>query len=100
MSKKSNTYIVGAVLFVCVLLIVTALSTAMYNNIRMYEQKQAQPKVLRFKDKAEVVSEVCLSGKHIVVFSVLKKYDSDLMIHIDQAGYKETYSVVVGTCDE
>lgn len=100
MSNKYNTYLLGAAISGVVLIVMTALGLAMYNTTRMQEQKQAQPKVSRFKDKAEVVSEVCLSGKHIAVFSVLKKYDSDLMIYIDQAGYRETYSVVLGTCDE
>lgn len=100
MSNKYKTYLLGAAISGAVLIVMTALGLAAYNTTRMQEQKQAQPKVPLFKDKAEVISEVCIKGNHVVIFSVLKHYNTDLLIYVDQAGYKETYSVVLGTCDE
>lgn len=100
MSNKHSNYLLGLVLFMLVAIIATALGLALYNTSRMQEQKQAQEKVVQFKDKAEVIADVCLKGNHVMVFSVLKQYDTDLLIYVDQAGYKETYSVVIGACNE
>lgn len=103
MSKKSNNYMILAVLFVCVLTIVTALSTAMYNTVQMQkqaEQKNTQIKADLAKDKAEIISEVCVKGNHVVIFTVLKSYESNVQVYVDQAGYKENFSVVLGNCDE
>lgn len=53
-----------------------------------------------FKDKAEIESEFCLKGKHVVVFTALKHFDENIQLYVEQAGYKETFAVVLGNCKE
>lgn len=53
-----------------------------------------------FKDNAEIESEFCLKGKHVVVFTALKHFDENIQLYVEQAGYKETFAVVVGNCTE
>ena len=68
-------------------------------SIESYRTHVAESKTF-FKDTAEIESEVCVKGNHVIVFTVLKKFDENIQIYVDQAGYKETFSVVVGKCTE
>ncbi len=98
MSKKSNKYITAFVLVIFTL-IITSLSVALVNTNRMQKQAE-QNKVEQFKDKAEIISEVCVRGKHVVVFNVLQTYDPTIQVYVGQAVYKENFSVVLGSCNE
>lgn len=71
--------------------------SASYTIYDLYSAYKAEP---YFKDTAEIESEVCVKGNHVIVFTVLKKFDENIQIYVDQAGYKETFSVVVGKCSE
>lgn len=59
-----------------------------------------QPSAASFKDKAEIESEFCIKGKHVVVFTALKHFDENIQLYVEQAGYKETFAVVLGNCKE
>lgn len=98
MSKKSSKYITAFVLVIFTL-IITSLSVALVNTNKMQKQAE-QNKVEQFKDKAEIISEVCVRGKHVVVFNVLQTYDPTIQVYVVQAGYKENFSVVLGSCNE
>jgi len=49
------------------------------------------------KDRADLITEVCVKGKLVAVFSVIQKIEN-MEIHVTQAGYKETYSTVIDSC--
>lgn len=72
------------------------LGNSAIDDYKAYTANKVDP---TFKDVAEIESEVCIKGKHVVVFTVLKRFDENIQLYVDQGGYKETFSVVVGNCN-
>lgn len=90
--KQMYKYLVSLLVFLMGYLVTSG-------SIELYRAHVAESKTF-FKDTAEIESEVCVKGNHVIVFTVLKKFDENIQIYVDQAGYKETFSIVVGKCTE
>lgn len=96
MWQKYNSH-VWFVVFIVGLATAYFLGNSAIDDYKAYTKNKAEA---AFKDVAEIESEVCIKGKHVVVFTVLKRFDENIQLYVDQGGYKETFSVVVGTCSE
>jgi hypothetical protein len=83
--------------FFYMLLFVLGIATASYFTMDLLGFPEPPIKESSLKDRAELITEVCVKGKLVAVFNVLQKIEN-IEFHITQAGYSETYTVVVGNC--
>lgn len=49
-------------------------------------------------DHVEIVSRVCIDGRLIVHYKVLKDYEGGIQFYVSTAGYADIFSVVTGNC--